>query len=444
MKQIIELIKKYRIQILSIIIILLLIPIIKITFDKLNKNYKIEKVSQEKYFILENEGKYGIIDEKGNIVVNPTYYEIHIPNPAKPIFVCYYDYNEETGKCRTKVINSQGTELFTKYNNIETINGKIVVEAIYDEVDGLSCKEGELLVRKDEKYGVINNRGVKLIDIKYDYISGDEYYNENEGYKFSGYIIGEKKSNGYRYGYLDQQYKTLLDTEYSEIIRIGGIKNEYTDNNIFFIARKNGQCGLLKNRKVIIDFKYQEINYSGVDNLFIITRNTKLGVVNLKGKNIIETKYEEILIYDNYIYTNLNNNEKYYNLKGQEIAKDSIEIKAEVEEEETVNSADLVNPTLMPKEKDGKWGFVDKNSTVKVDYIYDEVTEVNKYGYAGIKKDGKWGSIDEKGNIIQEPIYSLDELDEICFIGKYYKVVYDYKNIFYTTELNVSEILETM
>ena len=140
----------------------------------------------------------------------------------------------------------------------------------------------------------------------------------------------------------------------------------------------------------------------------------------------------------------MNNNEKYYNLKGQEIAKDSIEIKAEVEEEETVNSADLVNPTLMPKEKDGKWGFVDKNSTVKVDYIYDEVTEVNKYGYAGIKKDGKWGSIDEKGNIIQEPIYSLDELDEICFIGKYYKVVYDYKNIFYTTELNVSEILETM
>ena len=80
------------------------------------------KVSKEKYFVLLTDNKTGIIDDKGEIVINPEYYEIHIPNPSKPIFVCYYDYNEETGKCRTKVINSQGTELFTKYNDIDTIN----------------------------------------------------------------------------------------------------------------------------------------------------------------------------------------------------------------------------------------------------------------------------------------------------------------------------------
>lgn len=473
MKQIMEFMKKYRIQILSIIIILLLIPIVKITFDKINKNYKVEAVNQEKYFILESKGKYGIIDESGAVLIKPEYYEIHISNPSKPIFVCYYDYNEETGKCRTKVINSQRTELFTKYNNIETINlngiettmpyeknllkykknnkyglinldGEVITEAIYDEIDGLSCKEGEILVKKDEKYGVINNRGVKLIDIKYDYIAGDEYYKEKEGYKFSGYIVGEKKSNGYRYGYLDQEHKILLNTEYNEIQRIGGIEGEDTDNNIFLIARKNGQCGLLKNRKVIIDYKYQEINYSGVENLFIIARSKKLGLVNIKGKSILDTKFSEILVNKDYIYTTINNEEKYFDLRGKELSKNSINLQEEIEEEETISSADLVNPTLIPKQKDGKWGFVDKNSIVKVDYIYEEVTEVNKYGYAGIKKDGKWGSIDEKGNIIQEPIYDLEELDEKYFIGKYYKVVYDYKNIFYTAELNVSTILETM
>lgn len=473
MKTLIEFIKKYRIQILSIIIILFLIPILKITFDKINKNYKVETITQEKYFILESKGKYGIIDYKGNILIEPEFYEIHIPNPYKEIFVCYYDYNEETGKCRTKVINSQRTELFTKYNNIETINlngiettmpyeknllkykknnkyglinldGELITEPIYDEIDGLSCKEGEILVKKDEKYGVINNRGVKLIDIKYDYIAGDEYYKEKEGYKFSGYIVGEKKSNGYRYGYLDQEHKILLNTEYNEIQRIGGIEGEDTDNNIFLIARKNGQCGLLKNRKVILDYKYQEINYTGIEKLFIIARSKKLGLVNIKGKSILDTKFSEILVNKDYIYTIINNEEKYYDLRGKELSKDSINIQDEIEEEETASSADLVNPTLIPKQKNGKWGFVDKNSIVKVDYIYEEVTEVNKYGYAGIKKDGKWGSIDEKGNIIQEPIYDLDELDEKYFIGKYYKVVYDYKNIFYTAELNVSTILETM
>ena len=122
MKKILELIKKYKTQILAMIIILLLIPIIKITIDNLNKNYKVEKVSKEKYFVLLTDNKTGIIDDKGEIVITPEYYEIHIPNPSKPIFVCYYDYNEETCKCRTKVINSQGTELFSKYNDIDTIN----------------------------------------------------------------------------------------------------------------------------------------------------------------------------------------------------------------------------------------------------------------------------------------------------------------------------------
>ena len=65
---------------------------------------------------------------------------------------------------------------------------------------------------------------------------------------------------------------------------------------------------------------------------------------------------------------------------------------------------------------------------------------MNKYGFAGIKKNGKWGSIDEKGKIIQNPTYKLDNLDEISFIGKYYKVTYDYKTTFYTDSLYVEDI----
>lgn len=464
MEKILEFVKKYKIQIIVIAIIILLIPIIKITVNKLDKNYKVENVSKEKYFVLLSNEKMGIIDETGKIVIQPEYYEIHIPNPSKPIFVCYYDYNEKTGKTKVKVINDQGTELFTKYNDIDTINlngiettmpyeknllkykqdnkygvidldGKIITKAIYDEIDGLSCKEGELLVKKDNKYGVINNKGVELIKIKYDSISGDEYYTSDQGYKLSGYIIGEKTKDGYRYGYMNKNQKLLLNTEYSEILRLGDIKREDTDKNIFIIARKDGQCGLIKNKKVMIDFKYQDINYSGVENLFILTRGTKEGVYNSKGKKILTTKYEELTINDEYIYTKIGKEEKYFNLKGEEIDKSTIKEEQNNDDESTVtNSAEYVNPTLIPKEKNGKWGFVDKNSNLKVDYIYDEVTQVNKYGFAGVKKNGKWGSIDEKGNIVQEPKYNLDELDDIDFIGKYYKIIYDYKSTFYTDD----------
>lgn len=468
MKKIIDLIQKYKIQILTIIIILLLIPIVKITMNNLNKNYKVENVNKEKYFVLLSGNKIGVIDEKGETVINPEYYEIHIPNPSKPIFVCYYDYNEETGNCRTKVINEKGTELFTKYNHIDTINingiettmpyeknllkyqdkgkfglidleGKQITQAIYDEIDGLSCKEGELLVKQSGKYGVINNKGAELIKNKYDYISGDEYYTQEHGYQLSGYIIGEKTNNGYRYGYMNSKQKILLNTDYSEMIRIGNIQNQDTDKNIFIIARKNGQCGLIKNKKTIIEFRYQDIEYSGIQDLFLIIRGTKTGLANSKGKVILNTRYDEILVNDDYIYTIDNNKEVYYNLKGEEIESSTIKVEDTVQGEEENVVANLVNPTLIPKEKDGKWGFVDKNSQLKVDYIYDEVTEVNKYGYAGVKRDGKWGSIDEKGNVIQEPLYNLDELDEINFIGKYYKVTYDDRSIVYTDNLNIAD-----
>ena len=44
---------------------------------------------------------------------------------------------------------------------------------------------------------------------------------------------------------------------------------------------------------------------------------------------------------------------------------------------------------LFLSKKDGKYGYVDKKGNVVVDYIYDDATEQNKYGYAGVKKDGK-------------------------------------------------------
>ena len=52
--------------------------------------------------------------------------------------------------------------------------------------------------------------------------------------------------------------------------------------------------------------------------------------------------------------------------------------------------------------------------------IYDDATEQNSSGYAGIKKDGVWGSIDSKGKVVVEPEYNLDENAKIDFIGAWH------------------------
>lgn len=336
-------------------IILVIILIIGfLVFNHIRKSYNVEEVIEEKYLLFSNENNVGVKDADGNTIIDPQYQDVQIPNPSKPIFVCYYDFNEETGEYRTKVINEYGTELFTKYNKLEAIGlvgietnmpyektvlkyeqegkyglidlkGNLVLKAKYDSIEGLSNKEGELLVSKDGKYGVINTKGAELIKPKYDYVSGDEYYTENDKYALSGYILGLTKEDGYRYGYMSYKRKMILDTEYNEIQRLGGIGSEDTDKDIFLVAKKNGQYGLIKNKKVIIDFRYQSIDYSGVENLFLVTRSTKTGVYNSKGEKILAVKYDEVEVHDTYIQTKLNNETAYHNLLGNRVDKSTIE-----------------------------------------------------------------------------------------------------------------------
>lgn len=452
-----------------IVIGVILVIVLVIGFfviDHIRKSYEIEEVVEEKYFLLLSNGNMGVIDTKGNIVIEPKYYEVHIPNPSKPIFVCYYDYNQDTGSYRTKIVNEQGTELFTKYNKIETINlndiqttmpyektvlkyekngkyglidlkGNVVTKAIYDSIDGLSNKEGELLISQDGKYGVINTKGAELIKAEYDHITGDEYYTWDKKYALSGYILGLITEEGYRYGYMTYDRKMLLDTEYNEIQRLGGIGREDTDKDIFLLAQKNGQYGLIKNKKVVIDFRYQSIDYSGVENLFIVTRSSKNGVYDSTGDKILSVKYDKVEVHDTYIETKQKEETAYYNLLGNRIDKSTI--KKEENKEEQEKTTNEVTGKLIPKKKDNKWGFVDKDSNVLVDYKYEKVTEFNKYGFAGVKLDGKWGSIDEDGNIVVEPIYNLESSYEVEFIGKYYKVVYDYNTVYYSDDINQGE-----
>lgn len=448
-----------------IIILLVLITIIlagAIIYNKIKKMYKVEDVVEEKYLLLSSKNNVGVIDNKGNVIIEPQYFSVHIPNPSKPLFICYYDYNEQTKAYRTKVVNQNGTELFTKYNKVETIDlneietsmpyeknvlkyeekgkyglidlkGNVVTKAEYDSIDGLSNKEGELLISKEGKYGVINTSGAELIKPEYDFISGDEYYTNDKKYALSGYILGQKTADGYRYGYMNYKGKILLEVEYNDIIRLGGIGSEDTDKDVFLVAKKNGQCGLIKNKKVVLDFRYQSIDYSGVNNFFIVTRSTKTGVYNSLGKKIISVKYDSVQVHDNYIYTKLKDEEAYYNLNGNRIDKSSIK----EDNEKSENQAEETSPSakLIPIEKDGKWGFADGYSNVKVECKYEKVTEFNKNGFAGIKLNGKWGSINEKGEVIIEPIYNLDNFYEIDFIGKYYKVVYDYKTVYYSDNI---------
>ena len=100
----------------------------------------------------------------------------------------------------------------------------------------------------------------------------------------------------------------------------------------------------------------------------------------------------------------LDDDYKYFDLKG----------------EETSNIQVLKDNTIFLSKKDGKYGYVDKKGNAITEYIYDDATEQNKYGFVAVKENGLWGALDKEGKEVIEPKYNLDNNLKIDFIGKWH------------------------
>lgn len=578
---------------ISIIVIIAIILITAITgviivINKSKENYELEKISNEdiNYYKIMSNGKSGIIDKTGKVIIEPKYNTIKLPNPKKPIFICIYDYNAVSGEYKTKVLNEKNEEILKNYENVNTIDikevvssipyektvlqyqkdgkygiinfeGKIIIKPIYEEIRNMPYREGELIVKKQGKYGVVSINGGKLLDCKYDYITGDNYYSEEKKYELDGYIVGINNEDGkMQYGYINNKREQILDVEFDKIYRMNDVKD---DENIYLLAEKDGKIQLYKNNKLLLDNNYQSINYSEDSKLLILQKDGRYGVTDLNGKQILSVDYEQIRIPGDYIiaikdgkqvifdlvgtqkenlaYTNIlktenenynitvDKNDKYgvinkdgnilignkYNYiqylydnyfivggetgksgiindKGEEILPIKYEVIQKLDKNNIVQAMvgnvlelyskemnnivsmengkieindeyikvysnnqttyvsndgtlktnfEIFNNNIFASVREGKWGFVDKDNNVVVDYQYDKVTEVNELGFAGIKKDGKWGVIDGKANIILEPTYKIPEQNgEPYFIGKYYKVISGYEIEYFTDDIN--------
>ena len=578
---------------ISIIVIIAIILITAITgviiaINKSKENYELEKISNEdiNYYKIMSNGKSGIIDKTGKVIIEPKYNTIKLPNPKKPIFICIYDYNAVSGEYKTKVLNEKNEEILKNYENVNTIDikevvssipyektvlqyqkdgkygiinfeGKSIIKPIYEEIRNMPYREGELIVKKQGKYGVVSINGGKLLDCKYDYITGDNYYSEEKKYELDGYIVGLNNEDGkMQYGYINNKREQILDVEFDKIYRMNDVKD---DENIYLLAEKDGKIQLYKNNKLLLDNNYQSINYSEDSKLLILQKDGRYGVTDLNGKQILSVDYEQIRIPGDYIiaikdgkqvifdlvgtqkenlaYTNIlktenenynitvDKNDKYgvinkdgnilignkYNYiqylydnyfivggetgksgiindKGEEILPIKYEVIQKLDKNNIVQAMvgnvlelyskemnnivsmengkieindeyikvysnnqttyvsndgtlktnfEIFNNNIFASEREGKWGFVNKDNNVVVDYQYDKVTEVNELGFAGIKKDGKWGVIDGKANIILEPTYKIPEQNgEPYFIGKYYKVISGYEIEYFTDDIN--------
>ena len=407
--------------IIGIAIIAIIAIAIILIINEMGYSYKIEEITEINYTILVHEEKYGVIDKQGNIIIEPIYDAVQIPNPSKPVFICFGDYNEETKQYQTKVFNDKNEQLFQEYEtvqvipietNIETtpyekstliyqqngryglvnLEGKEITEPIYDEISSINYKEGTFAVKLDGKVGVINLNGKVIIKPEYETITSDNYYNEKTQNQTTGFIVSQKTEEGYRYGYINYRGRVILKTEYTELERVIEIADE---KEIYLIAFKDGQAGLVKNKKVILNYEYEDIQYSSLNDVFVVQRNSKQGVVSKDGTTIVNTEYDSIIFGGMYINAKKGDNLYLFDLNG-----------ASVENKDIVSKTQTDNPNyFIAIDKNDIYTIVDSEDNVLVDNNYSYI-EYLPGDYFIVARDGKNGVIDISGKSVIDLAYT--------------------------------------
>ena len=471
--------KVFGVAIALLVLIMIIISLAKIL--KTDKNSK--EISATTYFPIYENNKWGVIDNSGNTVISAKYDEmIVIPSNKKPVFICTYDINEETGEYKTKAINEKEEEILNGYDQIEAIDN-------FDSKQNIWFESSALKVNKDEKYGLIDLEGKIILNCEYDNIYALKSISEN--------FIVEK---GGKLGLVNSKGQTVISIDYS---KIETLKEEYKD--AYKVANENGLYGVISIAGTkILENKYQDIKYlsslevfaakendawklvnskgevlqtsegeeyiySKGDNV-IVKKDNKYGVEKLSGEGVIPLDYEDLSYAFSIYYIakkdgkfgiiNLQNETvkefEYLNMYVVEEGNFIVANKTETEDlvldsnlsekisgviseiniqkgfikvytngeykyfnfkfEEKKAQDLLTQNTLYLSKKNDKYGFVDKAGNVVVDYIYDDATEQNAYGYAGVKKDGLWGSIRKNGVLAQETIVNLDNSIFVDFI----------------------------
>lgn len=467
-----------------LVIIMFVIGIRELIKDRPKTN---EKVFPLAYFTSYNNGKWGVIDSKGNTVVKQNYDEmIIIPDSSKDVFIVTenVDYTENTYS--TKVINEKGERLFQTYDKVEVLYN-------HDENNNLWYEENVLKVQKDGKYGLINLEGKELLACTYDDIN---VIPDTKSVYIT--VLNDEK------GLVDSKGNVIIDNKYAEIT---SLTNKY--ENGFIVKNAQGKYGIINYDKTVgIEEIYDEIKKVYGNSMYVVKEANTWKIVNSDGESFLENKFEDVkeintqnitikeqdkygvinlqgevqipALYDELSYAFSNyyiakKDEKYgiittsndpvldfnYNyitylsnagiiqaetqnqeseLLDKELTVKTSGIITEINQdknyirirkngeylyynfklEEKQNTEILGTNTIFLSKKDGKYGYVNEKGIVVVDYIYEDATEQNKYGYAAVKQNGKWGSLDSKGKVVQQCTLNLDNSIVINFISNWH------------------------
>jgi hypothetical protein len=375
-------------------------------------------------------GKTGFIDFKGKVIIESGKYEK----------IGWRSYGLAFEHTDIEEIKYNG-----KYGMINN-RGQILIEPIYDDIE-ISDYLGYAKVKFNNKFGIIDFNGNISVPINYSDINGPyNYYfsfakNEKESFLinrhgqvvkiFPSKIRGKCEDGVCFLADYDIKKIALCDTFGNAITpfmfdKVGDFKKnelasfaDLTQNKLGFINRKG---------EIVVPAKYEierYISHYPSEDFIVVKKQNKLGFVDYKGATAIEFKFDKATDFDKgYSVVSMNNKFGLINKKGSfiiEAVYDSLEYDSDN------LLCKIVQGKSYNKRKIGVFSI--KTNKIIIEAKFDEIDFIeNKYirGKYIISTDppviNRFGLYNMEGGEILPPIYN-----SISIIKDLIRVVYRYE-----------------
>ena len=331
--------KKYIIAIILLVMVIVAVAtyFIYTNIVKEGRKYEIEQIENFNYLVLKQGESYGVIDRSGNLIINAEYTNVIIPNPEKPVFICI---NQDD----TVVKNNKNENILTQFQNVNAIRLKNIAGSLMYE-------KSVLTFEKDGKVGLINLEGKEIAKPEYESI-------EALPYKEGELLV--KQNN--KFGVINIKGNELVKPEFDKIT----VDGYFVDNEGY--------------------------KYAG----YIVSNTTengyRYGYVDLNGKLIIETEYNDLSR-----IANIKKNEEIYLLVAKDgrygVLKNGIQLinndYQSIQYDETNN--------VYVVEKSKKYGALSSEGKEIIPVQYNEIDITGMFIYATTAD--KTEVFDREGNL---------------------------------------------
>ena len=383
----------------------------KIFDEEYDKISNLEIGETINYYIVNNKDKFGYIREDGSKITEIIYNEL--PSYHNRNFKNGLAFVVENGK--KKFIKEDGTDfieietacgygfdngvaLLQKnrlYGYINT-DGNEITGFIYHDATRFT-KQGHGIVSKNGKWGIINFKGVVILDFKFDQIDYLTTFSKNESIK---QILKVKSNN--LYGFIDLEKNIYSECDCKEI--------KYIDDSHLLI-KKEKSWGLVDfNNKEIVPCNYDEIRK--LNDFIFCKKGKKIEVTNLKNKEQVTYKCESFYLFkDAYI---IKNKENYliFEFESSNIFELAID---KLDDISNYNAGKIIGVL------NNRYGIIDVKGKVCIDFIYNQIKlqfDESKSSIYIVSKDGLWGTIDANNQMIIEIKYENILLRHNVFMAK--------------------------